>query len=347
MAEVAARVLAAAAEEEIKYASIQVEKPIDLELDLGNMLALDNNQIDNTKLQNSEEREEYLAELARDNTQILINAIWGLPTEKVDEVIVAKFPPPSFRLPREKPAPKPKLPTKWEQYAKEKGIVKKKKKDPLVWDDIVQKWVPQFGYKKKLAEKEKNWCIPIKETADPVLNPHEKMVEDKKERVAKNELQRLRNLARTKKVKVPTVGVITPSAKGASSGFSDDLKEAADFVKSSTASLGKFQPNLSKSLEQKAKLKGKKRKFESNTGDMSQEKERNLGILESMTNKQAKLDINSAVGKQIHHEDSERSEERRKGKGRGGKAKGKSKGRKTFTQSKKQKKAAARVKGKK
>ena len=32
----------------------------------------------------------------------------------------------------------------------------------MVWDDIVNKWVPQFGFKKKQAEQEKNWCIPIK-----------------------------------------------------------------------------------------------------------------------------------------------------------------------------------------
>ena len=42
------------------------------------------------------------------------------------------------------------------------GITNKKKKDRLVWDDIVNKWVPQFGFKKKQAEQEKNWCIPIK-----------------------------------------------------------------------------------------------------------------------------------------------------------------------------------------
>ena len=83
-----------------------------------------------------------------------------------------------------------------------------------MWDDVISKWVPQFGYKKKLAEKEKNWCIPIKEGQNPNLNPFEKQEEDKKERKAKNELQRLRNIAKVRKVKVPTVGVITPSAQG-------------------------------------------------------------------------------------------------------------------------------------
>ena len=69
----------------------------------------------------SDEREDYLLALARDNTQILVNAIWNLPTERVEEVVVAKFPAPAFKLPREKPLPAPKQLTKWEKYAKEKG----------------------------------------------------------------------------------------------------------------------------------------------------------------------------------------------------------------------------------
>jgi len=333
MADVAAAVLAEAAEQDKKYASILVEKPIELELDLGNMLAIDNNQIDSSKLLNRDERETFLEELARDNTQILINAIWGLPTERVEEVVIAKFPPPQYKLPREKPLPKPKVPTKWEKYAQEKGITKKKKKDRLVWDDVVKKWVPQFGYKKKQAENEKNWCIPIKEGPNPNVNPHEKMEEDKKERKAKNELQRLRNIARAKNVKVPSVGVITSSgAETKSVGFSDELKNAAEIVRNSTASLGHFQPKLNKELEKSAKTSGKKRKFESNIGNSAEEKERNLGILESITSKQAKLDINAAVGKKIYQEDNDRAEEKKNGQGKkggkkkGGKSTGKAKG---------------------
>ena len=42
------------------------------------------------------------------------------------------------------------------------GIVKKKKKDRVVWDEVVKQWVPQYGFKKKVVEDQKNWCIPIK-----------------------------------------------------------------------------------------------------------------------------------------------------------------------------------------
>ena len=112
-------------------------------------------------------------------------------------------------------------------------------------------------------------------------------------------------------MRVPTVGVVPSSVKdgGKSSGLADELKGAAEFAKSSTASLGKFQPSLHKKLEEKSKLKGQKRKFESNTGSSNTEKERNLGILESINSKQPKLDLKTAVGRQINLEDNQRKEE--------------------------------------
>lgn len=71
--------------------------------------------------------------------QILINKIWELPTERVDEAIVAKLPKPQFILPRSRQVPKPKPLTKWQKFAKEKGITSKKKnKSKLKWDDQLQ-----------------------------------------------------------------------------------------------------------------------------------------------------------------------------------------------------------------
>jgi len=312
MSSLASQVLADAALADSLLASTEVEKPLPLELDLGNMLAIDNNQMEKEKLTDPS----YLLSLARDNTQLLINSIWQLETERVEDAVIAKFPPPTYKLPREKPAPKPKAPTKWEKYAKEKGIEKKKKKDRLVWDDVVSKWVPQFGYKKAQAEADKNWMIPLKQNADPTEDPYEKLAEAKREKVAKNELQRLRNLARNKKVVVPSVGVVPATKKEQARSLtqSEDLKRAAEIAKTSTASLGKFQENLHKKLEKTAKVKGVKRKFESNTGDSNAEKERSLGILESITNKSAKLNIDAAVNKQIFREDQERRTEKEKGR---------------------------------
>ena len=49
-------------------------------------------------------------------------------------------------LPREKPAPKAKEETRWEAFAKEKGI-KKRKRERMVWDEEKKEWAPRWGYK--------------------------------------------------------------------------------------------------------------------------------------------------------------------------------------------------------
>jgi len=52
----------------------------------------------------------------------------------VDNELVIKLPTPTTRLPRAKPAPKAKQLTKWEKYAQEKGITKRKK-TRAEWDE--------------------------------------------------------------------------------------------------------------------------------------------------------------------------------------------------------------------
>lgn len=67
---------------------------------------------------------------------MLINNIWELPVERVDEAIVATLPKPEYILPRSRVIPKPKPLTKWQQFAKEKGIqTKKKSRSKLKWDE--------------------------------------------------------------------------------------------------------------------------------------------------------------------------------------------------------------------
>lgn len=80
------------------------------------------------------DKEAYLTKLSRDNVQLLINQIFQLPTTKVDNEVVIKLPAPTTRLPRAKPAPKAKELSKWEKYAKEKGITIRKK-SKATWDE--------------------------------------------------------------------------------------------------------------------------------------------------------------------------------------------------------------------
>lgn len=45
---------------------------------------------------------QYLAELTRDNVQLLFNKLFELPTEKVEETTLAVLPTPTTPLPRAK-----------------------------------------------------------------------------------------------------------------------------------------------------------------------------------------------------------------------------------------------------
>lgn len=74
---------------------------------------------------------------------------------------------------------------------------------------VFQKWVPRYGFKRAAAVKEKNWLLPVPERADTNEDQFRKLAEIKNENIAKNEFQRLRNLAKAKNVKIPRVGFIS------------------------------------------------------------------------------------------------------------------------------------------
>jgi regulator of ribosome biosynthesis len=89
----------------------------------------------------SGDREAYLKANARDGVQLIINSVFNRPTTVSEDGIMASLPTdPMLALPREKPLPKPKPPTKWEKFAKDKGIVNKSRKDRMVFDDEKQDW---------------------------------------------------------------------------------------------------------------------------------------------------------------------------------------------------------------
>lgn len=48
---------------------------------------------------------------------------------------------------RAKPIPEAKKETKWEKFAKEKGI-QKKKRARMIWDEQTNEWRPRWGYKR-------------------------------------------------------------------------------------------------------------------------------------------------------------------------------------------------------
>ena len=97
---------------------------------------------------------------ARDGAQALINSLWSLETTPSQDGPVAKLPAPTTQLPRAKPLPKSKPLTKWERFAKAKGI-SHKQKDKKVWDEEKQEWVNRWGWKGKNKETEEQWLTEV------------------------------------------------------------------------------------------------------------------------------------------------------------------------------------------
>ncbi|XP_015109846.1 ribosome biogenesis regulatory protein homolog [Diachasma alloeum] len=269
---------------EDKSRSTKVDKLIDLDIDEGTLLASDYNAFDNEQLRSN--KEEFLKALTRDNAQLLLNKIWALPTERVDEVIIAKLPKPTYIVPRARVVPKPKALTKWQQFAKEKGIRSKKKgNSKLKWDEELNKWIPTFGYKRAAAQEQKDWLVEVGPDNTPKADPRETASNAKQERMAKNELQRLRNLAKAKNVKIPRVGLPTNEQFASAK----QLATATTVARVSTASVGKFQNKLPKekdSRDQVAKeVPGMKKKRKAPPLNIAEEKRRNTDLVSEIVNR--------------------------------------------------------------
>ena len=96
--------------------------------------------------------------------QALLSTLSQLPKQPTADGPLTLLPSSITQLPRAKPLPKPKLPTKWEKFAVAKGI-QKKKKDKKVWDEEKQEWVNRWGWKGKNREKEGQWLDEVKANA--------------------------------------------------------------------------------------------------------------------------------------------------------------------------------------
>ncbi|KAG4301534.1 hypothetical protein PCANB_001841 [Pneumocystis canis] len=144
----------------IEPSSIISEKPISLELDLGNLSAFNINPLDTHSLKNN--KEEYIISISKNNIQILINKIFSLTKVTTFDGSFIELPEPITLLPREKPIPKPKPETKWKKFAKAKGIKPKNKVDgKMIYDENKGKWVPKWGYKGKNKDIKNQWLIEI------------------------------------------------------------------------------------------------------------------------------------------------------------------------------------------
>lgn len=170
-----------------------INKAIPVTFDLGNLAAFDLNPLPSTTPSESQ-----LQAVARDTTQLLVDELLALPRTRSIEGVFIKLPAPTSLLPREKPLPKPKPPTKWELFAKKKGIQKKKEPN-TVYDAEAGEWVPRWGYKGANKKAENEWLVELPN--NPLvnyderehINPIKAMRKDRQERISANVARQRKN----------------------------------------------------------------------------------------------------------------------------------------------------------
>ncbi|KAF2141716.1 uncharacterized protein K452DRAFT_358816 [Aplosporella prunicola CBS 121167] len=177
---------------------VTVNKPIPYTFDLGNLLCNDSNPLPDSH------DEESLSATARDCAQVLINQLLSTcPITSTSDGVLLQLPAPETPLPREKPVPQPKPPTKWELFAAKKGIKDKKRDGKLVYDEATGEWVPKWGYKGKNKDMDDQWLVEVDEKKEAKTgeadNPRLTHRKERVERVKRNERKQRANESRIRK----------------------------------------------------------------------------------------------------------------------------------------------------
>ena len=177
-----------------------MNKPIPYTFDLGNLLCNDANPVPPSPSPAD------IASISRDCAQALINQLLTtcpITSHPVDGVLLT-LPIPTTPLPREKPLPTTKPETKWERFARKKGIKDKKRGEgKTVYDEEKGEWVPKWGYKGRDKEGEGDWIVEVDEKKEKELAEGETLRgQSRRERVKnvkRNERKQRANERRAKK----------------------------------------------------------------------------------------------------------------------------------------------------
>lgn len=228
------------------------ELPPGLEVDVGNLAAVDKR----VGLEGTE------AEIATEGTEALVRTIFSLPILSTDDGRIVELPYPTFSLPRARPVPKERALTKWEQFAKEKGI-QKKRRDRLVFDEATGEYVPRYGRGSKNS-LENEIIIPHKESMADDVDPFAVKRKEKKQRVKDNKKKNLANIRRAqkgRKTQIEPMQALDVAKRGPSGKKylpKKGLKDSLSIVQRSTASAGKFDEKVRN--EPKQKVQGRRKK---------------------------------------------------------------------------------------
>nr|GEV64036.1 ribosome biogenesis regulatory protein homolog [Tanacetum cinerariifolium] len=277
------------------------------QIDLGNLTAYDPTHQFQSVPNN---RDDLVKECIAHGTKLIqavADALFSLPSSEDASGPVVSLPPPTTKLPREKPLPKPVPPTKWEVFAKKKGI-QNKKKDKLVYDEQTQSWKRRHGYDRVNDDNDLP-IIEAKMSDEPGVDPFAKRRSEKKQRAAK--VGALPSHVQLAATALPITGTQTAPRKVSK----DELQNVAGMAATSTASGGKFNKKLAG--EKPPKHDKKYRKFlpaVEGSGMGSLEKQQTDKILNKLMAKNSHEIFN--VGKAVDMYNSKSDKKRRNQQGK-------------------------------
>lgn len=275
---------------------ITTEKQNDLTFDLFNLCAHDTHPIDISQYKKN--GSEYLMTLSQQNTQFLIDKLFELPTTVDDDGLFATLPTKQITaIPREKPVPKEKQPTEWEQFAKKKNI-RLMDRENLVYDSVHDEFRPRFGFGRANNELADDWVIEAKANETGGVSSSDPFLERQlaKKKATKLQLKnQKKNMAKSQgKTKIPAPVNIAalPRIDGKRVKFDlkDDLQDTYSLASVSTASMGKFDKKSAKKPK-KSNVKPKNKiSSKANIGgasEQTEEKAASLKLLDRILKKNA------------------------------------------------------------
>ncbi|KAH9251368.1 hypothetical protein BASA81_010779 [Batrachochytrium salamandrivorans] len=229
------------------------------------------------------------------NVQSLVDELFKLP-KKDEGSFTVHLPDVTTRLPRQYPPPKPKVETKWEKYAKEKGI-QKTKKDRMVYDEHTDSYKPRYGYGRAVGTGGN--LAPIlelkktdRDDVDPFEVARDKLA-TKKLKQKGHELKNLENKLAVRgrkgnrtdfepKVFKSNKGEDEPSTIKNKSVL-EAKKKLLQITQTSTRSFGRFDRKVKNEPERKPLLVQKKKRTNA-AANVGEEKDRAMKILKRLNN---------------------------------------------------------------
>ncbi|KAF8822325.1 ribosome biogenesis regulatory protein (rrs1) protein [Cardiosporidium cionae] len=215
----------------------------------------------------------------RENAQLLVNKLFELPIHSTEDgqfaALASKV---AFDLPRCQPLPRSATLTRWETFAQEKRI-EKRKRSRLVWDETTKDWAPRWGYKSRAKNQgalEK--YIELKPGQECTPDLFEERSRGKQIHKTKQKMRELRNQmessAASLPMGVPNLAKDVKNRKTSRPHLNESMKRA----QISTASRGKFDKTARGETQKPPKpiIKAERKSFKEERSDYSKTLQRLL-----------------------------------------------------------------------